>query len=336
MTIRPEYLKKGDRIYIVAPSCGNAYEPYLSRMRASTAKLESLGFQVTEGENVYLNEGVIASNTPEKQGEEFMKAWASDASTIISAAGGEFMCDVLPHIDFEKIKAMKPKWFMGFSDNTNLTFTLTTLCGIQTVYGPCATQMFLADSPEIRDALDLLQGNKKVFLGYPSWELKNLVTADDPLRPLNLTEKKIIRAYGYKEPFSGMLLGGCLDCLINLCGTRFDRVKTFLKENNTKIIWYLEACDLTPLSIRRAYFELREAGWFDTVSGFLIGRPVCNDASIGGVDRHRAAIDMLSKLGVPILMDVDFGHLAPSMPIINGTSATVSLTPDHNLKIEYK
>ena len=30
--------------------------------------------------------------------------------------------------DFEKIRQEEPKWFMGYSDNTNLLFLLATLC----------------------------------------------------------------------------------------------------------------------------------------------------------------------------------------------------------------
>ena len=38
------------------------------------------------------------------------------------------MCEILPYVDFEKIRQEEPKWFMGYSDNTNLLFLLATLC----------------------------------------------------------------------------------------------------------------------------------------------------------------------------------------------------------------
>ena len=38
------------------------------------------------------------------------------------------MCEILPYIDFEKIRNSEPKWFFGYSDNTNLIFLLATLC----------------------------------------------------------------------------------------------------------------------------------------------------------------------------------------------------------------
>ena len=53
-----------------------------------------------------------------------------------------------------------------------------------------------------------------------------------------------------------------------------------------------------------------------------------------GVDKYTAVIDILQDFNVPILMDVDLGHLSPSIPIKNGAKALVSYI-DGNIKIEY-
>lgn len=46
---------------------------------------------------------------------------------LISCGGGELMCEILPYVDFDRIKAAKPKWYLGYSDNTNFTFYRTRL-----------------------------------------------------------------------------------------------------------------------------------------------------------------------------------------------------------------
>ena len=67
-----------------------------------------------------------------------------------------------------------------------------------------------------------------------------------------------------------------MDCLVNLLVTRFDRTKDFLeKYKEDGIIWFLESCDLNVFAIRRAMSQMEEAGWFQYVKGFLIGRPLC-------------------------------------------------------------
>lgn len=48
------------------------------------------------------------------------------------------MCEILDYVDFDKIRKADPKWYLGYSDNTNFTFLLTTLCDTASIYGPCA------------------------------------------------------------------------------------------------------------------------------------------------------------------------------------------------------
>ena len=76
---------------------------------------------------------------PEKCAEEFNDWYTSpENDVLISCGGGELMCTILDDIDFDRIRQAEPKWFMGYSDNTNLTFLLTTLCDTASIYGPCA------------------------------------------------------------------------------------------------------------------------------------------------------------------------------------------------------
>ncbi len=335
MIIEPKKISKNLKIGLVAPSFGCTMEPYYSRLKASIETFKSLNYQVVEGENIYLEKGVVSSNTPKKRAEEFNKMYKSDVDVIFSVGGGELMCEILPFIDFEMVKKLPPKWFIGFSDNTNLTFTLTTISNVMTIYGPCGNKFyhypFKYDS---KDTFRLINGSNK-FIGYKKYEINSLASEENPLTDYNLTEKKIIKKYKYNGPFKGILLGGCLDCLITLCGTKFDNMKEFNK-NNQEIIWYLEACDLNPLDIRRALFQLKEADWFKNTKGFLIGRPLCQDQNIMGLDKYKATIDILKSFNVPILMDVDLGHLPPSLPIKNGANAKVELINNNsNIKITY-
>lgn len=57
---------------------------------------------------------------------------SDEADALISCGGGELMCEILDDVDFDAIKAAKPKWYMGYSDNTNFTFFIdyNLRCGI--------------------------------------------------------------------------------------------------------------------------------------------------------------------------------------------------------------
>ncbi len=82
-----------------------------------------------------------------------------------------------------------------------------------------------------------------------------------------------------------------MDCLVNLLGTRFDKTQDFLeKYKEDGIIWFLEACDLNVFAIRRAMWQMEEAGWFQYVKGFLIGRPLCFGQEMMGLDQYQAVL----------------------------------------------
>ena len=61
------------------------------------------------------------------------------------------------------------------------------------------------------------------------------------------------------------MIGGCMDCLVNLIGTKFDRVGEFLERyKDDGFIWFLESCDLNVMSIRRACGRWMVADGSDT------------------------------------------------------------------------
>ncbi len=75
------------------------------------------------GPNCYTGEGIGISNKPELCGQEINDYYTSEKNdALISCGGGELMCEILNYVDFDRLRAADPKWFMGYSDNTNITF----------------------------------------------------------------------------------------------------------------------------------------------------------------------------------------------------------------------
>lgn len=335
-----KFLQKNGTIGFVAPSFGCNIEPYRTGFDSAQRKFRDLGHGIWIGENCYEGCGIGISNTPEKCGKELTEAYLSGENDIlISCGGGELMCEILDYVDFEKIKAAQPKWYMGYSDNTNMTFLLTTICDTAAVYGPCAPA-FGMDSwhPAIQDAYEVLRGEKSTITGYEKWEKESLKDENHPNEPYHVTEEKILHSYlGTKEiqnvQMSGRLIGGCMDCLVNLTGTKYDHVKTFSeKYKDDGFIWFLESCDLNVMAIRRAIWQMEHAGWFSHVKGFLIGRPLVFGQEMIGLDQYHAVIDLLGKYHVPIVMDADIGHLPPMMPLVSGSMAEITVS-DNDMEV---
>lgn len=338
----PSFIQSGDTIGFAAPSFGCAIEPYYTAFQNTLKKFEERGFLTTLGPNCYSDCGIGISNTPEKCAEEWMQMYlSSDSDCLISCGGGELMCEILEHIDFCQIAAARPKWFMGYSDNTNLTFLLTTLADTASLYGPCAAAFGMEPwHAAIEDAFHLLQGKKMEVHNYPLWEKESEKDEEHPLTPYCVTEPFQLQTDPPKTDveFSGRLVGGCLDCLSNLAGTRFDKVAEFAsKYKKDGIVWFLEACDLNVMDIRRVLWKLKESGWFQYVKGFLIGRPMHFEEPMMGLDRHTAVTGILKEFEVPIVMDLDIGHLPPMMPLICGSYATVKTDGNSiHIKMEMK
>jgi len=338
----PQNLQENGTIGFLAPSFGCATQPYKAAFENSLKKWETLGYRTKLGPNCFLAEGVGISNTTEKCGQEVMAMFTDTESDIlISCGGGELMCGILDHVDFEKLSKADPKWYLGYSDNTNLTFLLTTLCDTASVYGPCAAAFGMEPwHPSLQDTLDLLTGEKSQVTGYPLWEKESLKDEDHPLEPYHVTEPNETEIYIPAEDgtlqkvsmqeagnvkITGRLLGGCLDCLQVLCGTKYDKVAAFAdKYAEDGILWYLESCDLNVFGIRRALWQLQHSGWFQNVKGFLIGRPA-NGEGFMGLDFEAAVLEVLKEYQVPVFLKVDIGHVAPMMPIMNGSLGTVSV-----------
>lgn len=329
----PVFLRENGTIGFVAPSFGCATEPYKSGFLNAQKRWEEQGFHLQLGPNCYVEVGVGISNTPKKCGEE-LTAYYCDKNNdcLISCGGGELMCEILDFVDFEKIRQADPKWYLGYSDNTNFTFLLATLCDVASVYGPCAAAFGMEPlHPSLNDAMMLLQGKKLTMQGYDKWERESLKDEEHPYAPYNLTETSVIKYYlpdgmtNVDINFTGRLLGGCMDCLVNFLGTKYDKVTEFTERyREDGIIWFLEACDLNLMGIRRAMWQMEHAGWFKHCKGFLIGRPRLGmGVEEFGIDSYQAVCEMLYHYQVPVLMDLDIGHLPPSMPLICGSMANV-------------
>ena len=335
----PEFLKKSDTIGFVAPSFGCNTEPYKSAFENALRKFRALGHGTLLGPNVYEGSGIGISASPESCGKELTEGFLSEESqALISCGGGELMCEILDHVDFERIRNARPKWYMGYSDNTNFTFLLNTLCDMASIYGPCAPSFGMEPWHEaVEDAWALLHGEKTVFTGYPLFEMESLKDEEHPLEPYHVTETRRIRVYAPDGEGSGQLLptddpveisgrltGGCMDILVNLLGTKYDRVRSFSERyRDDGIIWFLEACDLNVFGIRRAVWQMQHAGWFEHVKGFLIGRPLCFGQEMMNLDQYRAVTDLLAGYGVPVIMDLDIGHMPPMIPVVSGAMASV-------------
>ena len=328
----PKFLSAIGAVGWAAPSYGCNIEPYKSRLEHAIERFKKWGHPVMLGPNCFLGEGVGISNTPEQCGRELTDLYCSrDNDVLLVCGGGELMCETIDCVDWERVKKAPPKWYTGYSDNTNFTFLLTTLCDTASVYGANGPSFGAEPMHEsLADLYAFLRGQKNVFENYPAYEGRedSLVSEENPLAPINTVRPfhpVFFDGKGEKtDTFaaSGRLLGGCMDILTNLRGTRYDNVAAFAERyQDDGILWFFEDCEMNPMAVRRTLWAMKHTGWFRHVKGFLIGRPMNEDEVYGGLGHEEAVLGALKECGVPIAYGLDFGHLPPHMPIVCGAYA---------------
>lgn len=299
----PVFLKKKMTIGVVAPSFGISGDPYTQYYVEAKKQLQELGHTIIECPSIYqLEKG--QSNTPEIRAQELMDFYLNDAIDCVwSCAGGEIMNEILPYIPFEKLKKAKPKWFIGYSDNTNFTMPLATHSKIMSVYDMVVPEFGTRQSKvACDDLLSLIQGKKKTFKQY----------GEEPTLTLN----------GKDVMIEGYLLGGCFDVLTTLLGTDFDQIPEFIKSKKGQVILYLETCEYNVLGLKRCLWQLQQLGYLDHIQGLVLGKMRVPDP-VFGVSLQDALLDL--DLPFPILYNVEIGHTYPTLPMVNGCYAKVAV-----------
>lgn len=324
-----EKIKKGDTIGVCAPSMGCSEEGYYKKRCDNAVKnFKKLGHQIVFSEHCFGNTQARSSDA-KTRAEEFEKLFFDDnIKGIISMAGGEFEMEILPYLNFNQIKKAKNKFFQGFSDNTCLSFLLATICDKISVYGSNFCNFGMKKwHKSLKDNYDYLCGKNIEQVSYKKYEVEsNRKEEGNELNGYNLSQKTFPKILTQEKEIDvkGRIIGGCLDVLSTICGTKFDKVKKYIKKNKKDgIIWFFESCDLSVLDQQRAIWKLKNAGWFDGAKAVLIGRPL-NKQVLFDVDYITANLEELKSLNCPVVIDLDIGHTSPNWFMINGAMADFS------------
>ena len=311
--IYPEFLKDKDLIGITAPSSGVGHK--LNNYIKSINNLKKY-FNIIETKSVR-NANEI-STISKNRGKEFNELLENkNVKCILNACGGDFCISSLEYIDFDLIKK-NPKWIEGYSDPTSILYYVTTKYDIATIYGNNATSF---DQTVLHKSLlyniNLLKGQVLPQYKYDFYELEK---KDD--NSYNLTEPVIIKNLNGDVCVEGRIIGGCIDTFNLIAGTKMDNIKNFVSQFDEEgVIWYFDNCELSPCEFYRRLWYMDQMGYFKNVNGFLIGRSFVQRNDNDSFSFKSAVERALKKFNVPIIYNVDIGHIPPQMYIINGSYA---------------
>ena len=323
--IYPKFLKDNDTIGVPAPSAGADKKPRKNRYKKAIEFFENNGYKLEISKNIY-SDYMTRSADKVTRGKEINDMFKDkDIDFILCAAGGEFLVECLPYVDFDLIKN-NPKFVAGFSDPTGILFPITTKYDIATIYGQNFSSFGREKlSKSVYDFLDLMKGNRFDFKSYSLYELeeKEKVTG---LEPLNLTKKVKWKTLDDKDVnIEGRIIGGCFDLISELIGTKYDGMKEFNeKYKNDGIIWFFDNCELSMEETIRVLWRMNEFGYFKYCKGIILGRFGVESSNLGYNLKDCLNDSILKELNIPVIYDADISHKAQCLPILVGSIAKVS------------
>ncbi|MHC0039489.1 S66 family peptidase [Pseudoneobacillus sp. C159] len=321
----PSYTK-GATIGVTAPSSG-VRDELQGMFKHACKRMEEKGFNVVCGDTVW-NQHKAKSAPAKKRGDEFNEMIQNDQiDIIIPPWGGELLVEMLEFVDFIN---MKEKWILGYSDISGLLLATTLTTGIATAHGTNFVDLRGDSSDETtakwESVLSTEIGGSTVQHSSEKYQ-KQWNHSDPSPIIFHLTAQTEWKTVSHdRVKVQGRLLGGCIDIIRHLIGTPFGDVRGFKERyiNDEPVLWYLENCELSTTDLKRSLTQMKLAGWFENCSGIMFGRSPANhpieNYTIGDVYQ-----DLAGELKIPIIYDIDCGHMPPQITFINGAFAEVEV-----------
>lgn len=314
--VKPKALKPGDKVATISLSWGGGGE-LPERYQQGKRQLEAtFGLELVETKHALKSAQWIYEN-PRARAQDLMDAFADPSiKAIISMIGGDDSCRILPYVDVEIIR-QNPKIFLGFSDST-ITHFLCLKAGLSTFYGTSLLVGFaenggmhpyqIADIKRTLFSGEVIGQIKPNEMGWTSemldWSNLSLQSRSRKLEPNS--------GWNFLQgetTVQGRLMGGCMEVLESLKGTKFWPDKELWANS----ILFFETSEVRPAPdyFRWWLRNYAQQGILACANGILLGRP---DNNLYVEEYNAELLKVLHEEGLramPVISEMDFGHTCP-------------------------
>lgn len=328
---RPPRLEPGDNVAVVTTSWGGPHE-FPAVHEAGIAALERLGLVVREYAGTRRPPDQLRAD-PQGRASDLNAAFEDPSiAAIVSSIGGDDSARILPYLDADSIRN-NPKVFMGYSDTTTqLLFAhslgLVTFNGPAVMAGFAQSRWFPTFEQHVR-AILFEPTPTYDYLPYPQWVdgYVDWNRTDDPTAVGELRTDGEWRFLNGRDPVQGPLVGGCIEVLEFLKGSRFWPAGDWWEGR----ILFVETSEDEPSvdQVRYWLFNYGVQGVFDRINGLIVGRARgYTDDQKHALDDvvHSVVVDEFGAANVAIATNMDFGHTDPQWILPLGVNA--ELHPD--------
>jgi len=326
----PAPLQPGDRIGVTSPSAG-VQARFWPRLEFCLDDLRKRGYDVVLGECMD-GSGIVSAPAAERAAELTRMLTDPSIRAIVPPWGGEIATDLLPLLDFDAIGAAEPTWLVGYSDISTLLLALTTRTGVATLHGQNLMYTPMLQPAGLLHWIDVASAGPGEVLEQRASTHHRGPGHYNVIEHPELIEPDLDRPGSWRllDPASGpvnvtgRLIGGCVETVVCLAGTPFGDVPSFAERHAPEgLIVYVEVCEHPAADVARELWGLRLAGWFEHATAILVGRT--HAAAAGDFTQDDAVRSAFGDLGIPVILDVDCGHVAPHLALVNGALAEVTL-----------
>lgn len=283
--ITPPYLKKGDKVGVVAPARWVKAEEIEEALKI----IESWGLEIVKGENLYKQYHQFAG-TDEQRAADLQGMLDSESiRAIICARGGYGVVRIVDMLNFGGF-CLNPKWLVGFSDITVLHSHIQQNFGIETIH---ASMPFgYVDGDSTNASLETL----RMALFGESIEYE--------LTPGQYSRKGFAQA---------KITGGNLSLLCNIIGSVSDC------DTDGKIL-FLEDVDEYLYHIDRMMQQLKRSGKLRNLAGLIVGNmsDMHDNVIPFGMNVREIIANAVAEYDYPVLFDFPSGHEALNKALILG------------------
>ncbi|MDZ5472379.1 S66 peptidase family protein [Bacillus sp. 31A1R] len=330
------FLEKGATVGVTAPSSGVPSELH-DVLKTACNRMEEKGYKVIIRETTWKQDKAKSAHAKERADEFNRMMLDENIHIIIPPWGGELLIETLEYIDFNNLQN---KWVLGYSDISMLLLSITLKTGLATAHGTNLVDLREEYSDETTAMWESVLSTKKgeSIIQHSSKKYQKEWQHDKPTPCVfHLTEQTNWKsALNNLVKIQGYLLGGCIDVIRHLVGTPYGDVQNF-KENYIKgqpIIWFLENCELSTTDLRRSLVQMKLAGWFENCSGIMFGRSPAN-TPVNNYTVEDVYKELSEEIQIPIIYDIDCGHVPPQITFINGAYAEIQLENGRGTVIQH-
>lgn len=331
--IRPDALRRGDRIAIVSPATKVAP----CWVEGAVAELERLGYRPEPSPHVSgPASGSFAASDADRL-DDLRRALADPGVKAILCARGGYGCVHLLSDDLQRLVADNPKWLVGFSDISAL-HALWQMAGVESIHCSMAKQLTLFGlDPESEEgaalpASEIPDAEGLEHIGFTTRLMLGLLA--DEVAPESATVEAAAAEGSRAGVAEGEMVGGNLAVLNGLAATPWD---ILTPEYLRGKLLFLEDIGEKIYQVERMLTRLRLAGALDAAAGIVFGRfteysPDANHDSMEDMICRRLREWGITK---PIATRFPIGHTSYNVPIVEGRRMRLEVTPDATARLTY-